>query len=127
MGRSIDGNDVDAVYEATQVAAEKARTGGGATFLECVTYRWDGHFGGDPGTAYRSKEEIESWKQRCPIKRLSEKLMQAGELTALEYQKLNDTVYAELDAVAKRAEAALLPEKEVDLASVYASAEGSHG
>jgi pyruvate dehydrogenase E1 component alpha subunit len=126
-GRSIDGNDVDAVYEATQVAAEKARTGGGATFLECVTYRWDGHFGGDPGTAYRSKEEIESWKQRCPIKRLSEKLMQAGELTALEYQKLNDTVYAELDAVAKRAEAALLPEKEVDLASVYASAEGSHG
>lgn len=41
-------------------------TAGGATFLECVTYRWDGHFGGDPGTGYRSKEEIEAWKKNVP-------------------------------------------------------------
>ncbi len=126
-GKSLDGNDVDAVYEATQAAAEKARGGGGPTLLECVTYRWDGHFGGDPGTGYRSKEEIESWKQRCPIKRLSEKLMQAGQLTAQEFQNFNATVYAELDAVAKRAEAAPLPAKEVDLACVYATSEVSHG
>ncbi len=126
-GKSLDGNDVDAVYEATQAAAEKARGGGGPTLLECVTYRWDGHFGGDPGTGYRSKEEIESWKQRCPIKRLSEKLMQAGQLTAQEFQNFNATVYAELDAVAKRAEAAPLPAKEADLASVYATSEVSHG
>ena len=59
-GKTIDGNDVEAVYDATEQAAAKGRSGGGATFLECMTYRWDGHFGGDPGTAYRSKEEIES-------------------------------------------------------------------
>ena len=126
-GKTIDGNDVETVYDAAQAAAAKARRGGGATFLECITYRWDGHFGGDPGTGYRAKEEIESWKQKCPIKRLSEKLVQEVLLTAQEFQKMNDVVYAELDEVAKRAEAAPLPKKEVDLTSIYASAEVADG
>ncbi len=126
-GKTLDGNDVEAVYEAARAAAAKARSGGGATFLECVTYRWDGHFGGDPGTGYRSKEEIESWKQKCPIKRLSERLMQAGQLTAGELDAMSRAVYAELNDIAVRAEAAPLPKKEVDLASVYADAEASHG
>jgi pyruvate dehydrogenase E1 component alpha subunit len=118
---------VEAVYEATQAAAAKARNGGGATLLECVTYRWDGHFGGDPGTAYRSKEEIEAWKQKCPIKRLKEKLIQAGHLTEEDFQRMSKDVYAELDEVARRAEAAPLPKKEVDLNSVYAKNEVTHG
>lgn len=126
-GKTVDGNDVEAVYEAAQAAAAKARSGGGATFLECVTYRWDGHFGGDPGTAYRSKEEIESWKQKCPIKRLSEKLLQQGQLNEAEFNAMSRAVYGELDEIAKRAEAAPLPKKEVDLASIYASVEASHG
>jgi TPP-dependent pyruvate/acetoin dehydrogenase alpha subunit len=126
-GKTVDGNDVQAVYEATQAAAAKAREGAGATLLECVTYRWDGHFGGDPGTAYRSKEEIESWKQKCPIKRLKEKLIQAGHLTAQEFETMVKDVYAELEKVARRAEAAPLPKKEVDLNSVYASNEVTHG
>jgi len=126
-GKTIDGNDVEVVYEAVLTAAEKARRGGGATFLECVTYRWDGHFGGDPGTGYRSKEEIETWKQKCPIKRLSEKLIQAGQLNAQDGQKLTHSVYAELNAVAERAEAAPLPNKEVDLASIFATAEVANG
>ena len=125
-GKTIDGNDVEAVYEATLAAAEKARKGGGATFLECVTYRWDGHFGGDPGTGYRSKEEIESWKAKCPIKRLKEKLIHHGSLSDQEFDRMSADVYAELDEVAKRAEAAPLPEKEVDLSSIYAT-EASHG
>jgi pyruvate dehydrogenase E1 component alpha subunit len=126
-GKTVDGNDVEAVYEAALTAADKARRGGGATFLECVTYRWDGHFGGDPGTGYRSKEEIEAWKQKCPIKRLSEKLIHAGQLNAQELQKLTDGIYAELKAVAERAEAAPLPNKEVDLASIFATAEVANG
>jgi acetoin:2,6-dichlorophenolindophenol oxidoreductase subunit alpha len=126
-GKTVDGNDVEAVYEATELAALKARNGDGATFLECVTYRWDGHFGGDPGTAYRSKEEIESWKQRCPIKRVKEKLIAEGDLTEEEFQKMSDGVYAELAAVAKRAEAAPLPQKAVDLGAIYAPLEVSHG
>jgi acetoin:2,6-dichlorophenolindophenol oxidoreductase subunit alpha len=126
-GKTIDGNDVEAVYEATSVAAAKGRSGGGATFLECLTYRWDGHFGGDPGTAYRSKEEIEAWKQKCPVKRLKEKLIQEENLTEQEFEKMSGEVYAELDEVAKRAEAAPLPKKEVDLTSIYATTEAAHG
>jgi pyruvate dehydrogenase E1 component alpha subunit len=126
-GKTIDGNDVEAVYGATQEAAAKGQSGGGATFIECMTYRWDGHFGGDPGTGYRAKEEIETWKQKCPIKRLKEKLIQEGNLTELEFEKMSSAVYAELDEVAKRAEAAPLPKKEVDLSSVYATSEVAHG
>ena len=126
-GKTIDGNDAETVYAATCAAAEKARSGGGATFLECVTYRWDGHFGGDPGTSYRSKEEIEAWKLKCPIKRLSEKLIEAAELSAEELQKLSETVYAEVDRVAQRAEAAPLPKKEVDLTGIFANAEVVNG
>ena len=122
-GKTIDGNDVEAVYEAAEQAAAKGRSDGGATFLECVTYRWDGHFGGDPGTGYRPKEEIEAWKQKCPIKRLKENLIREGQLSEPEFQKMSDTVYAELDEVAKRAEAAPLPKKAVDLSSIYAPTE----
>jgi acetoin:2,6-dichlorophenolindophenol oxidoreductase subunit alpha len=126
-GKTIDGNDVEAVYHATEQAAAKGRSGGGATFLECMTYRWDGHFGGDPGTAYRSKEEIESWKQKCPIKRLKDKLIKEGHLTEAEFEKINVEVYAELDAVAKRAEAAPLPAKKVELDAIYATSEVGRG
>lgn len=126
-GKTVDGNDVEAVYEATEAAAAKARSDGGATLLECVTYRWDGHFGGDPGTGYRSKEEIESWKQKCPIKRLKEKLIQTGDLTEQEFDSVVREVYAGIDQVAARAEAAPLPKKEVDLDGVYAENEVAHG
>ncbi len=126
-GKTIDGNDVEVVYEETAKAVAKGRGGGGATYLECVTYRWDGHFGGDPGTAYRSKEEIESWKQKCPIKKLKAMLIQEGHLTEQEFTRISETVYAELAEVAARAEAAPLPKKEVDLNSIFAQREVAHG
>jgi TPP-dependent pyruvate/acetoin dehydrogenase alpha subunit len=126
-GRTIDGNDVETVYRETENAVAKARDGGGATFLECVTYRWDGHFGGDPGTGYRAKEEIEAWKQKCPVKRLKEKLIQEGNLTEQEFARMSETVYAELEAVARRAEASPLPQKEIDLNDIYAGSEVAHG
>jgi acetoin:2,6-dichlorophenolindophenol oxidoreductase subunit alpha len=126
-GKTVDGNDVEIVYQETEKALAKARSGGGPTWIECLTYRWDGHFGGDPGTGYRSKEEIEAWKQKCPIKRLKEQLIREGRFTEQEFTRMAETVYAELEAVAKRAEAAPLPKKEVDLNSVYATSEGAHG
>ena len=126
-GKTIDGNDVEAVYDETQKAAAKARNGGGPTFVECLTYRWDGHFGGDPGTGYRSKEEIDDWKQSCPIKRLKEKLMSEGHLTDQQLAELTAAVYAEVEDAASRAAAAPLPKSEVNLSSVYASSEAAHG
>ncbi len=126
-GKVIDGNDVELVYEETRKAAEKGRSGAGATFLECLTYRWDGHFGGDPGTGYRPKEEIEKWKERCPIKRLKERLIGEGNLTSEEFDKISTTVYAEIEQVALKAQAAPLPPKEVDPDSLFARLEVTHG
>ena len=126
-GKVIDGNDVELVYEETRKAAEKGRSGEGATFLECLTYRWDGHFGGDPGTGYRPKEEIEKWKERCPIKRLKERLIGEGNLTSEEFDRISATVYAEIEQVALKAQTAPLPSKEVDLDSLFAKLEATHG
>lgn len=126
-GKVIDGNDVELVYEETRKAAEKGRAGGGATFLECLTYRWDGHFGGDPGTGYRTKEEVEEWKQRCPIKRLKEKLIGEGNLTSGDFETISAAVYAEIEEVSLKAQAAPLPAKEVEPDSLFARSEVAHG
>jgi len=126
-GKVIDGNDVELVYEETRKAAEKGRAGGGATFLECLTYRWDGHFGGDPGTGYRTKQELAEWKQRCPIKRLKERLIGEGNLISEDFEKISAAVYAEIEEVALKAQAAPLPPKEVEPDSLFAKSEVAHG
>ena len=63
-GVQVDGNDILAVYKATKSAADKARSGGGPTFIEAVTYRMGGHSSSDDPRVYRSDEEVEIWKKR---------------------------------------------------------------
>ena len=70
-GAVIDGNNIFEVYETTKKAIEHARKGKGPYFIEAKTYRWYGHFIGDPGT-YRPEEELKSWKERDPIKQMRE-------------------------------------------------------
>lgn len=88
-GVTVDGNDVLAVADAVSHALRDAREGEGPTLIECKTYRWKGHWTGDPET-YRNKQETEWWKEnRDPIKRLREymiknKLSTAKKLDALE-------------------------------------------
>jgi len=77
-GIVVDGNDVLAVYEAAKKAVEDARRGQGPTLIECKTYRWLGHHAGDPGFDYRTREEVETWKRRCPVKRFRELLLFRG-------------------------------------------------
>ena len=72
---TVDGSDAIAVYRATAEAVARARQGGGATLIECDTYRYRGHHVGDPGEGYRSKEEIESWMAKDPIERLRKKIV----------------------------------------------------
>jgi acetoin:2,6-dichlorophenolindophenol oxidoreductase subunit alpha len=79
---TIDGQDVQLVYEATKRLVERARRGEGPAFLECMTYRYYGHHVGDISrTYYRSKEEEQEWRNtRDPLKLLADKLV-AGKLT----------------------------------------------
>ena len=65
-GVTVDGNDVIAVYTAMRDAIDRARSGGGATLLECKTYRWYGHSEID-AAKYRDPAELEYWKSRDPI------------------------------------------------------------
>jgi len=74
VGLSVDGNDIFAVYEAAFEAIKKARQGGGPTIIECKTYRFKGHFEGDP-QEYRTKEELATWKKKDPIIRVKEYLI----------------------------------------------------
>src|SRR5581483_10885778 len=88
----IDGNDVDAVYGAVRDAAEACRAGHGPRFIEAVTYRWRGHSKSDRGL-YRTRDEVERWKQRDPIARFEGELAERGLLppeqrTAIETEAL---------------------------------------
>ena len=98
-GVTVDGNDVDAVDEAFRMALERAKKGEGPTLMECKTYRWLGHWTGDP-QVYRTREEVESWKAKCPIKRYRAELLANG-FTAAELDKVETDAAAEAEAAAE--------------------------
>ena len=77
-GVQVDGNDVFAVYRATRQALEKARSGGGPTFIECLTYRMADHTTADDAGRYRSAEEVALWRGRDPILRMERFLASRG-------------------------------------------------
>jgi acetoin:2,6-dichlorophenolindophenol oxidoreductase subunit alpha len=93
-GVTVDGNDVIAVFQAAQQARRQA-VSEGPVLLECVTYRWRGHSRSD-ANRYRTKEEIEQWKQRCPIRGLRERLLHEGVLTESELNRIDQEVEKEV-------------------------------
>lgn len=66
---TIDGNNVVEVFQKTSEAVQKAREKGGPSFIECKTYRWRGHWEGDP-QSYRTQAEVDVWKKKMPDSRL---------------------------------------------------------
>lgn len=118
-GVVVDGNDVLAVYEATQRAVERARKGEGPTLIECKTYRHKGHSRVDPAK-YRPKEEVEEWLAKDPIKRFKEKLLQTNTLTEAEIQQIEKEVSAEIEEAVKFAMESPYPAPEEALEDIYA-------
>ncbi len=110
-GVTVDGNDLLAVYGAVGEAVKRARAGQGPSLIENVTYRWRGHSKSD-ANRYRTKEEIEDWRKKCPIKRFRKQLIEAGELTEEEANQIEREAYAAIDAAVAFAEAS--PEPAVD-------------
>lgn len=76
-GLTVDGNDVQAVYDAAGAAVARARTGQGPSLVEAQTYRWKGHSKSDKNL-YRTRDEIDEWKARDPISRFEDALSEAG-------------------------------------------------
>ncbi len=118
-GKTIDGNDVLAVYEAVGEAVARARKGEGPTLVECKTCRWYGHQEGDAQT-YKTKEEIEECMKRDPIKRFREKLIEMGVLTEKGADEINEEILEELDRAVKFANESPLPAPEETLEDVFA-------
>jgi 2-oxoisovalerate dehydrogenase E1 component len=78
----VDGNDVEAVYRAAGEAVRRARDGGGATLLECKTYRTRAHAEGMGDFTYRTREDVERWKERCPIRGVRARVADADAIDA---------------------------------------------
>ncbi len=123
-GVIVDGNDVLAVYEATTSAAERARAGNGPTMIEAKTYRYRGHYEGDP-QVYRKPGEMEAWTCRDPISCFRETLRKADILDEAALKAIEDDVQAQLDEAVSFAKSAPLPEPEEALAGVYAQTHGA--
>lgn len=119
-GETVDGNDVLAVFAATQKAVARARRGEGPTLIECMTYRQCGHSRSDPRT-YRSREEEEQWKQKDPLTNFRLLLQQTRAVEAAVLADIEKEVEEVLIEAVAYAETSPLPEA-ADLADdVFAS------
>ena len=94
----VDGNDVLAVMAVTRIALDRARKGGGPTFIEAVTYRMGPHTTADDPTRYRDANELEDWRAKDPIARLKTLLLTKGLLT----DEAEARVRAKADEVANK-------------------------
>jgi len=95
-GIRVDGNDFLAVYAATQWAAERARKGGGPTFLELYTYRVEGHSTSDNPDSYRGKNEGDYWPLGDPIERLKQHLILLDEWSEEQHLALEEELTAQI-------------------------------
>ena len=108
-GESVDGQDVLAVSQVAADAIERARSGGGPTLVECVTYRFHGHSLGDL-QEYRDKEEVEHWvNERDPIQLLRTYLMERQQLSQDEDAAIQFDATAEIQSAVAFAEASPFP------------------
>src|SRR5262249_9474044 len=118
-GVAINGNDVLAVYQATQGALAQARSGGGPTLIECKTYRWHGHSEHDKAF-YRSDEELAMWKSRDPIPTFTTYLRARHVLDDRTLQEIDAKVGSTIDAAVEFASNAPDPKPEDAVTDLYA-------
>lgn len=120
-GVTIDGNDVVKVRETLEAAIAKARKGE-PNLVEAKTYRWRGHFEGDP-CAYRDPKEFEEAKKGDPLKKMAKKLLEKGVLTESDLEKIDAAMQKKVDEAFEYALNEPIPTREqtLDLNMVYAS------
>lgn len=118
-GITIDGNDIVAVYESVVTARRQALAGEGPTLIEAKTYRYRGHYEGDP-MIYRPKGELEEWKKRDAIETYRNRVLSAGLLTEEDLTEIDSEITALLDEAVEFAANASLPAAEEALQGVYA-------
>jgi 2-oxoisovalerate dehydrogenase E1 component len=118
-GIAVDGNDVLALHAAAGEAIRRARTGGGPTLLECKTYRTRPHAEGMGDYTYRSREEVEEWKTRCPILRLRQLLLDQKLANAAELDAIDREIAASAEAAHQYAENSPWPNAKTAIDHVF--------
>jgi len=118
-GVAINGNDVLAVYQATQGALARARSGGGPTLIECKTYRWHGHSEHDKAF-YRTDEELAMWRSRDPIPTFTTYLTHMKVLDDKQVKQVEERVKTTIDEAVEFAASAPDPAPEEAVTDLYA-------
>jgi len=119
-GYEIDGNDVLAVATVAQEAVARARSGGGATLIECKTYRTRPHAEGMGDFSYRTREQVEEWKLRCPLALMRQRLLLEYGIEESQLQAIEEEVAALVGEARHFAENSPFPEAETAAVNVYA-------
>ncbi len=118
VGVTVDGNDVEAMFEAARAARERALAGEGPTLIEAVTMRMHGHAAHDD-MKYVPKEQVEEWRKRDPIDRQETRLREAG----VDVDSIRTAVQAEIDAAAEEALASPMPDPATATDGVFCEGE----
>jgi len=118
-GVAINGNDVLAVYQATQGAIARARAGEGPTLIECKTYRWHGHSEHDK-PFYRTADEEAMWKSRDPLPTFTSYLRHQSVLNDDVLLEIEERIRTEIDAAVAFAESSPEPSPEDAVTDMYA-------
>jgi pyruvate dehydrogenase E1 component alpha subunit/2-oxoisovalerate dehydrogenase E1 component alpha subunit len=118
-GVKVDGNDAEAVYGACAEAVTRARSGQGATLVECETYRMGAHTTSDDPTRYRDQREVDEWKKRDPIERTFKRLVGMNAWDSERDEALRAQVLEEVNAAIKASEALPPPESDTLFRDVY--------
>jgi pyruvate dehydrogenase E1 component alpha subunit/2-oxoisovalerate dehydrogenase E1 component alpha subunit len=116
----VDGNDAQAVLAACRDAVDKARGGGGPSFLELLTYRLGAHSTSDDPTRYRDPAEVERWLQRDPLVLARQRLTDLGRWTDADDQRLRRQADEQIAAAIAEAEALPSPAPETLFQDLYA-------
>ena len=125
-GLRCDGMDVLDTYTVVSEALEQARSERRAMLVEAVTYRFRGHSMADP-EEYRTREQVERWRERDPLKLFGERLRSAGLLAEGDLQRIDQDALARVDAAVAFAEQSPFPEPGSLYDDVYALGEQVHG
>ena len=122
-GAKVDGMDAVAVFEATTGALDRARQGGGPSFIECKTYRYYNHHGVQTlGMKYRSDDEVKEWRDRDPVPRHEDLMVSVGAMTPDGIESVRDEIAAEVEAAIEFAEQSPMPDPADLLVDVYSGA-----
>jgi len=95
---TVDGNDVEETRRVARDLLERTRRGEGPFLVEALTYRLRGHYVGDPEKTYRAREEVDVWRQKEPLTRAREKLLQDG-VDAAELDAMDQAIEDKLETL----------------------------